>query len=94
MTNPFEELHNEIKGVSLLVQTLIDKQQDDLVSKFYTRQEAAEILRVDVQTIDNRIDSGTIKAFKSETNKRSKILIPHSELFNSLNEVKSIKYKR
>lgn len=94
MTNPFEELQNEIKGVSILVQTLINKQQEDSVNKFYTKQEAADILRVDIQTITNRIDSGSIKAFKSESNKRSKILIPHSELFNSLNEVKSQKYKR
>jgi len=94
MTNPFEELKNEIKGVSILVQTLITKQQEELENKLYTKQEAAKILRVDTQTIKNRIDSGSIKAFKSETNKRSKILIPHSELFNSLNEVKSIKYKR
>lgn len=94
MTNPFEELHNEIKGVSNLVQTLINKQQEDLETKFYTLQEAAEILRLSVQSISNKIDSGSIKAFKTETNKRSKYLIPHAELFNSLNEVKSLKYKR
>jgi len=91
-TNPFEELHSEIAGVGKLVQSLIDKQQEDIENTFYTRTEAAKILRVSTQTIDNYIESGLVKAYQKD--KRSRILIPHSSLFDSLNEVKSLKYKR
>ncbi|MNR54682.1 Helix-turn-helix domain protein [compost metagenome] len=56
----------------------------------YTVKEAAELLHVDRQTIRNHIDNGNIKA--SFIGRR--ILINHEELFDSLNEVKSLKYKR
>jgi predicted lipoprotein len=92
MKNPFEELHQEIRGVSQLVQTLIEKQELDANNRLYTRKEAADILRVDVQTIDNYVKSGALKPFQKEEG--GKKLFKHSELYTSNNEVKSLRYKR
>jgi excisionase family DNA binding protein len=56
----------------------------------YTVKEAADIFKVDKQTINNHILRGNINA----TTIGRRILINHNELYNSLNEVKSVKYKR
>jgi len=64
--------------------------EEDLSDKRYSIKEAAEILGVIPLTIRNHIRSGNIKAEKLGR----KYLIKHSELFDALNEVKSLKYKR
>lgn len=61
-----------------------------LKEKRYSINEAAEILGVIPLTIRNHIHNGNIKAEKLGR----KYFIKHSELFNSLDEVKSLKYKR
>lgn len=90
MNNPFEPLHNEIKELKGLVLQLLHKPEEDLSNKLYTLNEASDILKVDRQTVRNHIDRGTINA----TFIGRRILISHNELFDALNEVKSIKYKR
>ncbi|RXG30680.1 helix-turn-helix domain-containing protein [Leeuwenhoekiella marinoflava] len=90
MNNPFEPLHNEIIELKSLVLQLLHKPEEDLSNKLYTLNEASDILKVDRQTVRNHIDRGTINA----TFIGRRILIPHNELFDALNEVKSIKYKR
>jgi len=90
MNNPFEPLHNEIIELKSLVLQLLHKPEEDLSNKLYTLNEASDILKVDRQTVRNHIDRGTINA----TFIGRRILISHSELFDALNEVKSIKYKR
>jgi len=90
MQNPFETIQSELKELKGLVAQLLTKPEKDLSNNMYTVKEAAELLHVDRQTIRNHIENGNIKA--SSIGRR--ILINHEELFDSLNEVKSMKYKR
>lgn len=90
MKNPFEPLYNDMAEIKGLVHQLLSKPEEKLSNKLYTLNEAADILKVDRQTIKNHIDRGNLKATKISNRFR----IAHNELFNSLNEVKSIKYKR
>jgi len=90
MQNKFEIIIPDLEEVKGLLHQLLNKPEEDLSSKMYTIKEAAKLLRVDRQTVRNHIDRGTINA----TFIGRRILIPHMELFNALNEVKSIKYKR
>jgi len=59
--------------------------------KRYSVKQAAEILDVTELTIRNHIKKGNIKAYQLGTRKT---YILHSELYDALNEVKSLKYKR
>lgn len=90
MNNPFDPIYNEIIELKGLVKQLLHKPEEDLSNKLYTLNESAEILKVDRQTVRNHISRGTINA----TFIGRRILIPHKELYDALNEVKSIKYKR
>jgi len=90
MNNPFDPIYNELIELKSLVNQLLHKPEENLSNKLYTLNEASDILKVDRQTVRNHIDRGTINAKFIG----SRILIPHIELFDALNEVKSIKYKR
>jgi excisionase family DNA binding protein len=90
MQNPFEELKVELKEIKGLVHQLLTKPKEDLSSKMYSIKESALLLKVDGQTIRNHIEKGHIKA----TSIGKRILVNHTELYDSLNEVKSLKYKR
>ncbi len=90
MQNPFENIQVELVEIKSLVTQLLNKPEEDYSNKLYTIKEAASLLKVDRQTVRNHINRGKIKA----TFIGRRILIPHVELFDSLNEVKSIKYKR
>ncbi len=90
MNNPFENIQGELTEIKNLVTQLLNKPEENLSNKLYTLNEAAGLLKVDRQTVRNHIDRGTITA----TFIGRRILISHNELFDSLNEVKSIKYKR
>ncbi len=90
MQNPFESIQVELVEIKSLVTQLLSKPEEDYSNKLYTIKEAASLLKVDRQTVRNHINRGNIKA----TFIGRRILIPHAELFDSLNEVKSIKYKR
>ena len=88
--NPFEAIHSELNELKGMVRQILTAPKEDLSSKMYTVKEAADILKVDKQTINNHILRGNIKA----TTIGRRILINHNELYNSLNEIKSVKYKR
>lgn len=90
ITNPFEQLFAEIRSLQSDVNDLKELSKEDLSQKLYTKKEAASILKVSEQTISNYIREGIIKA---EIIGR-RVRIYHYELFNSLEEVKSLKYKR
>jgi excisionase family DNA binding protein len=68
----------------------LDTSKKDLSNKLYSTKEASKILDVIPKTIINQIKSGNLKAQRLGR----KYYIQHSELFNALNEVKSLKYKR
>ena len=69
---------------------LLSEKKEDLSNKRYSIKEAAEALGVFPTTIRNHIKKGNIKAEQLGR----KYFISHDELYDSLNEVKSLKYKR
>ncbi|AIG29400.1 hypothetical protein IA01_02475 [Flavobacterium psychrophilum] len=88
--NPFDSIQIELNEIKVLLKEISTKPSEDLSSKLYTVGEASSILKIDKQTVKNHILKGNIKATKIGR----RILLTHSELFDSLNEVKSLKYKR
>ncbi len=67
---------------------ILDK--GDQSNKLYTVAEAAIILKIDKQTIANHIEKGNLKASKIWR----RILISHCEIFDNLDEIIPLKYKR
>lgn len=92
MQNPFETIQSELKELKGLVTQLLTEPKEDLSQKKYTLKQAAALFNVDTQTINNYIKKGRIKA--EQIGVRSRILISHTELYDSLNQIKSLKYKR
>ena len=90
MENPFEPLSKRLSNIEGLLIDLLHKPKEDLSNKRYSIKEAAKILDVIPLTIRNHIKSGNIKAERFGR----KYYILHSELFDALSEVKSLKYKR
>lgn len=64
--------------------------KENLSEKRYSIKEAAELLDVIPLTVRKHIKNGNIKAERLGR----KYYIKHCDLFDSLNEVKSLKYKR
>lgn len=83
----FQEVKQNQKELLRLIQS---KPKEDLSNKRYSIKEASEILGVIPLTIRNYIRSGNLKAERLGR----KYYIKHSDLYNALNEVKSLKYKR
>ena len=90
MDNPFAIIQSDLKEVKGLLTKLLNKPKEDFSNKLYTIKEAAVLLKVDKQTVRNHIEKGTLKA----TNFGRSIRIPHYEIFDALDEIKSLKYKR
>ena len=88
-TNPFKVLNKRFDRVENLLLELTEP-KEDLSKKHYSINESADLLGVVPLTIRNHIKSGKIKASKLG----SRYFISHNELFDSLSEVKSLKYKR
>jgi len=90
MQNPFDLLISKLDSLENHILEIKNKRKEDLSQKLYTKKEAATIQRCCITTIGNYIKEGKIK---SQQIGRPH-LIPHSELFDDNNEVKSLKYKR
>lgn len=90
MKNPFETIDFRLSNIETLLLDIKHKPTEDLSDKRYTIKEAAELLKVIPLTIRNHIRKGNIRAERLGR----KYYILHSELYNALNEVKSLKYKR
>lgn len=90
MNNPFETLDKRLSNIEDILLDIKHKSKEDYSNKRYSIKEASEILCVIPLTIRNHIKNGNIKAEKFGR----KYYILHSELYNSLAEVKSLKYKR
>lgn len=88
--NPFEQIFNQLSSLKSEIIELKKDSKEDLSKKLYTKKEAAKILKVSEQSVSNYIKEGKIKA----ENIGRRVRIYHYELFNSLEEVKSLKYKR
>ena len=90
MKNPFESIDSRLSNIETLLLDIKHKPKVDLSNKRYSIKEAAELLSVIPLTIRNHIRNGNIRAERFGR----KYYILHSELYNALNEVKSLKYKR
>ena len=90
-TDPFLSIHNELAKLKELVLEIKNAPKEDYTTKYYTRQEAADLFRCSVQSIDNYIGYGWIKA---EDFGPAKKLIHHYQIFNEDNSIKQFKYKR
>lgn len=90
MSNPFEQLQNEISEVKGLLLELIQKPKEESKPENLTVKETAKILMVSEQSIHNYIKKGFLPAHKM-----GRIyLIKRTDIEESLQEVKSLKYKR
>lgn len=81
---------SDLNEVIRLLNLILNKPKEDLSQRLYTVKEASLLFKVTELTVRNKIKAGEIKAFKFGDSVR----IKHIEIFNSLQEVKSIKYKR
>tara|TARA_R110002074_G_scaffold287618_1_gene459344 strand:- start:263 stop:535 length:273 start_codon:yes stop_codon:yes gene_type:complete len=90
MDNPFATLEKRLSNIEDILLDIKHKPKEDLTNKRYSIKEAAKILGVIPLTVRNYIKNGNLKAERLGR----KYYIKHSDLFNSFNEVKSLKYKR
>lgn len=89
-TNPFEEIHSDLNELKILITQIINTPKKDYSLNIYTIKEAAIHLKCSTQTVRSEIRKGNIIAFTCGDG----IRINHDQIFNSKNEVKSLKYKR
>jgi excisionase family DNA binding protein len=90
MENPFNSLEKRLANIEDILFDIKHSPKEDFSNKRYSIKEAAAILRVIPLTVRNYIKNGNLKAEQLGR----KYYILHSDLFNSFNEVKSLKYKR
>lgn len=90
VSNPFQLLLDEIGEVKELLQAIKEEPKLELKKKLYSMREAADILKIDYQTVRSHILKGNLKADKIGRFYR----IRHLDLMEALNDVKSLKYKR
>ena len=90
-TDPFLSIHHKLTKLTELVLEMKNAPKEDYSTKYYTRQEAADIFRSSIQSIDNYIKNGWINA---EEFGPAKKLIHHYQIFNDDNSIKQFKYKR
>lgn len=88
--NPFQTILDELGEVKQLLHAIQKEPEIELKKKFYSIKEAAEILKVDYQTVRSHILKGNLKAESIGRFYR----INHLDLMAALKDVKSLKYKR
>ncbi|MDO5655774.1 MAG: helix-turn-helix domain-containing protein [Flavobacteriaceae bacterium] len=88
--NPFREILDELHEVKEILHSIQNEPELELQRKFYSIQEAAEILKLNYQTVRNHILNGNLKAERIGRPYR----INHYDLMEALKNVKSLKYKR
>ncbi|NQY06922.1 MAG: helix-turn-helix domain-containing protein [Flavobacteriaceae bacterium] len=90
MNNPFETINERLSSIENLLLELKNKPVEEKKSENLTVKETAEFLKVSEQSVHNYIKRGFLSAQKVGRI----LLIKREELENSLEEVKSLKYKR
>ena len=90
MNNPFTSLEKRLSNIENILLDIKHAPKENLSNKRYSIKEAAAILGVIPLTVRNYIKNGNLKAEQL----RRKYYIKHFDLYNSYNEVKSLKYKR
>jgi excisionase family DNA binding protein len=90
MENPFNSLEKRLANIEDILLDIKHSPKEDFSNKRYSIKEVSDILGVIPHTVRNYIKNGNLKAEQLGR----KYYILHSDLFNSFNEVKSLKYKR
>jgi excisionase family DNA binding protein len=90
MENPFNSLEKRLANIEDILLDIKHSPKEDFSNKRYSIKEASDILGVIPLTIRKYIKNGNLNAEQLGR----KYYILHSDLFNSFNEVKSLKYKR
>lgn len=90
MNNPFEIIEQRLSNIENLLSDIKQKPIEDEKTENLTVKEACELLKVSEQSIHNYIKKGFLPAQKVGRI----LLIKRSDIDNSLQEVKSLKYKR
>ena len=88
--NPFQTILDEIGEVKQLIHSIKKEPELELNKRFYSFKEAAQILKLDYQTVRSHVLKGNIKSEKIGRFYR----INHLDLMDALHGVKSLKYKR
>ena len=88
--NPFQTILDEIGEVTQLIHSIKKEPELELKKRFYSFKEAAQILKLDYQTVRSHVLKGNIKSEKIGRFYR----INHLDLMDALHGVKSLKYKR
>jgi excisionase family DNA binding protein len=88
--NPFQTILDEIGEVKQLIHSIKKEPELELKKRFYSFKEAAQILKLDYQTVRSHVLKGNIKSEKIGRFYR----INHLDLMDALHGVKSLKYKR
>ena len=88
--NPFQPIMDGIDELKELIYSIKKEPELELKKKFYSFKEAAEILKVDYQTVRSHVLKGNIIAERFGRFYR----INHYDLMEAFKEAKSLKYKR
>lgn len=89
--DPFGYIFKEISEVKKLILDIKNTPKEDYSNKYYTFQQAADLLHVDYQSIRNYVNSGFINAESIGPRKK---LIHHYQIFKDDHTLKEFKYKR
>lgn len=90
ISNPFQVILDKLGSIEEKLQQIKNEPEERLKKKLYSMKEAADILKVDYQTVRSHILKGNLKAEKIGRFYR----IKHLDLMEALNDVKSLKYRR
>lgn len=90
MNNPFEIIEQRLSNIENLLLDIKHKPMEEEKAENLTVKEAAELLKVSEQSIHNYIKRGFLPAQKVGRI----LLIKRIDVEQSLQEVKSLKYKR
>lgn len=90
MNNPFEIIEQRLSNIENLLLDIKHKPIEEDKTEHLTVKEAAELLKVSEQSIHNYIKRGFLPAQKVGRI----LLIKRIDVEQSLQEVKSLKYKR
>jgi len=89
-SNPFQAINQRLSNIETLLLDIKHKPIEEEKPEKYTVKETAKLLKVSEQTVHNYIKKGFIPAQKLGRI----LLIKRIDIEQSLNEVKSLRYKR
>lgn len=88
--NPFQSLEERLENIECLLREIKSQPKEEIQDKLYSVNEAADILGIAEVTLRLWVKQGKIKAERFGR----RIRIRHKDLYDSGEEVKSLKYQR